>query len=55
MLEKKRRQIYREIDYTALIYEYIKEGDNDKEVINKSLNFFRDVGFSHTDISLAYN
>lgn len=54
-LEKKRRQIYREIDYTALVYEYIDEGDNDKEVIDKSLEFFRDAGFSHTHISLACN
>ncbi|OAR05855.1 hypothetical protein LLEC1_06539 [Akanthomyces lecanii] len=54
-LEKKRRQIYREIDYTALVYEYIDEGDNDKEVIDKSLEFFRDAGFSHTFISLACN
>ncbi|KAM3427565.1 hypothetical protein MY4824_009355 [Beauveria thailandica] len=54
-LEKKRRQIYREIDYTAIVYEYIDEGDNDKEIIDKSLEFFRDAGFSHTHISLACN
>ncbi|EGX87922.1 fatty acid desaturase [Cordyceps militaris CM01] len=43
------------MDYTALVYEYIEEGENDKEVIEKSLGFFRDAGFSHTYISLACN
>lgn len=54
-LEKKRRQLFRDMNYTALVYEYIEEGDNDRDVVAKSLDFFRDAGFSHTPTSLARN
>ncbi|KAJ4161591.1 uncharacterized protein LMH87_007622 [Akanthomyces muscarius] len=54
-IEKIPRQIERNKEYTALVYEYVEEGENNAEVIQESLNFFRDAGFSHTRISLARN
>ncbi|ATY60519.1 hypothetical protein A9K55_005862 [Cordyceps militaris] len=54
-IEKTSRQMERHMEYTALVYEYVEEGENDAAVIEESLNFFRDAGFSHTRISLARN
>ncbi|KAM3555348.1 hypothetical protein MY1884_005635 [Beauveria asiatica] len=54
-IERTSRQIQSDMEYTALVYEYVEEGENDEAAIEESLNFFRAAGFSHTRISLARN
>lgn len=41
------RRIHDEAEYTASVYEYIEEGENEKDVVENSLDFFRVAGFSH--------
>lgn len=50
------RRIHDEAEYTASVYEYIEEGENEKDVVENSLDFFRVAGFSHPPpISRARN
>lgn len=55
VLEKKRRLLTRDGVYTALVYEYVEEGDNSEALIENSPTFFREARFSHTRSSLARN
>lgn len=41
--------------YIAIVYEYVDEGENDRDVVQKALDFFWLAGFGHTLSSAERN
>jgi hypothetical protein len=42
-------------EYTAIVYEYVEEGENDPDAVQQALNFFWLTGFGGTLSQLAQN
>ncbi|OAQ97245.1 hypothetical protein LLEC1_07061 [Akanthomyces lecanii] len=42
-IEKRTRQMERDAEYTALVYEYVEEGENEEAAVEESLKFFREA------------
>jgi hypothetical protein len=54
-VDKLTRFIERDKEYTAILYEYIEEGQNDADVVQEAVDFFWLVGFSFTLSQLPQN
>jgi hypothetical protein len=50
-----RRSIQRDANYTAIVYEFVEEGENDPDVVQPMLDFFWRAGFSHIMTPKASN
>jgi hypothetical protein len=54
-VSKLTRLIQHDREYTAIVYEYVEEGENDADAVQKALDFFRLAGFARTMSLLAKN
>lgn len=54
-IEKIRRYMEPDMEYTALVYEFINGGENEPTVVEKVADFIYHVGFSVPSASLAKN
>ena len=54
-VSKVSRCIQSDREYTAIVYEYVDEGENDAETVQEDLNFFWLAGFGRTLSQLAKN
>ena len=54
-VSKVTRCIQPDREYTAIVYEYVDEGENDVETVQEALDFFWRAGFGRTSSQLAKN